>query len=129
MDKSLSDAVAVANEAGLTDRDLAAVVEAATVRQAEAQRSGLVAMTRPGLPPIHVAAEAVEYYESLGAQRVPDTDPELAVGDLPKGNASRDDWAAYALAHGMTEEDLAPPDREQLSRDEIRDHFQPDEEN
>jgi hypothetical protein len=55
-----------------------------------------------------------------------DEEPEAGEpeGDgLPKGNASRDDWAAYALNHGMTAEDLAPADREQLGRDEIRDHF------
>jgi hypothetical protein len=69
MDKTLTDAVLVANEAGLTDRDLAAVVEAATVARREAERPGLVALARPGLPPVYVAAESVEYYESLGVQR------------------------------------------------------------
>jgi hypothetical protein len=37
---------------------------------------------------------------------------------LPKGNASREEWAAYALAHGLTEDEVGP-----LSRDEIRDRF------
>lgn len=36
----------------------------------------------------------------------------------PAGNASREDWAAYALAVGATEADLAD-----LGRDQIRDQF------
>jgi hypothetical protein len=44
---------------------------------------------------------------------------EPVEGDgLPKGNASREDWAAYALAHGMTAEEV-----DALNRDELRDHF------
>jgi hypothetical protein len=39
---------------------------------------------------------------------------------LPKGNASREEWAAYALAHGLTEDEVGP-----LTRDEIRDRFAP----
>jgi hypothetical protein len=38
--------------------------------------------------------------------------------DKPKGNASTDEWTAYALAHGKTEEDL-----QGLSRDDIRNLF------
>lgn len=37
---------------------------------------------------------------------------------LPKGNASRDEWAAYALGHGLTDSDVEP-----LNRDEIRAYF------
>lgn len=36
----------------------------------------------------------------------------------PAGNASRDDWADYALATGATPEDIAD-----LTRDQLRDHF------
>lgn len=38
--------------------------------------------------------------------------------DRPGGNASLDEWHAYALAHGQTDEDL-----EGKSRNEIRDLF------
>lgn len=38
--------------------------------------------------------------------------------DIPAGNASRDEWEAYALSTGRTEDDL-----EGLSRNEIRDLF------
>jgi hypothetical protein len=120
MDKTLTDAIAVAAAAGLTDRDLAAAVEAATQDRAAA-RPGLVPMTRPGLQPIYVADEAVEYYESLGLQREQDEAPaEAPAADdgLPKGNASREEWAAYALSRGLPAEELEP-----LTRDEIRDHF------
>jgi hypothetical protein len=35
-----------------------------------------VALARPGLPPVYVAAESVEYYESLGVQRErPEAEP------------------------------------------------------
>lgn len=36
--------------------------------------------------------------------------------DLPAGNASTDEWLAYALAHGTTPDELAG-----LGRDQIRD--------
>lgn len=36
----------------------------------------------------------------------------------PSGNASRDEWEAYALANGRTEDDVAD-----LTRNEIRDLF------
>ena len=38
--------------------------------------------------------------------------------ELPKGNASLQEWQTYALAHGLTAEELEP-----LTRDQIRDHF------
>ncbi len=124
MDKTLTDALARAELVGLTDRELAAVVEAATAARRDAAESGMVLMTRPGLPgqPVHVAAESVEYYESLGLQREQQPEPEGGDG-LPKGNASREEWAAYALAHGLTADEVEP----HLTRDEIRDHFQNEE--
>lgn len=46
-------------------------------------------------------------------------DAEAIVSDeAPAGNASRDEWEAYALSTGRTEDDL-----EGLSRNEIRDLF------
>ncbi len=127
MDKTLTDALALAGLVGLTDRELATVVEAATVarREAEAQPS-MVAMRHPSLPKVsvNVPPDAVEVYERSGWHLVPDEPPDDETGvDLPKGNASRDEWWAYALGHGMTEDDVEP-----LTRDEIRAHFT-DEEN
>jgi hypothetical protein len=70
MDKTLSDAILVANQAGLTDRELASVVEAATVaRRAEGERPGLVPLTHPDLPdrpPYLADPEAVEVYLRSG---------------------------------------------------------------
>lgn len=38
--------------------------------------------------------------------------------DRPSGNASAEEWRAYAVAHGMSEEEA-----ESLSRNELRDRF------
>ena len=124
MDRTLTDALARAELVGLTDRELATVVEAATAARRDAAESGMVLMTRPGLPgqPVHVAAESVGYYESLGLQRETPEVEAPADDGLPKGNASREEWAEYALGHGLTADEVEP-----LSRDEIRDHFQNEE--
>jgi len=125
MDKTLSDAIAVASHYGLTDREIASAVEAATAaKRADAARPGLVALVHPdlpGRPPYLTDPDAVEVYLRSGWQVAPEPDAEPAGGDLPKGNASRDEWWAYALGHGLTEEDVAS-----LSRDEIRAHFTQD---
>jgi len=127
MDKSLSDAIAVAGHYGLSDGEIASAVEAATAaKRADSERPGLVPLVHPdlpGRPPYLTDPDAVEVYLRSGWQVAPEPDaaPDLAVGDLPKGNASRDEWWAYALGHGLTEEDVAS-----LSRDEIRDHFTQD---
>src|SRR6266566_4181398 len=131
MDKTLSDAILVANNDGITDRELASVVEAATVaRRDAAAQPGLVAVRHPSLPEVsfRVPPDAVEVYERSG-WTVLGEDPSRAEldaaadlsepdDDLPKGNASRDEWWAYALGHGMTEDDVEP-----LTRDEIRAYF------
>ncbi len=89
MDKTLSDALAVAALHGLTDRELASVVEAATVarREAEAQPS-MVAMRHPSLPKVsvNVPPDAVEVYERSGWQLAPDapSDDEAAEDAAPK---------------------------------------------
>jgi hypothetical protein len=50
---------------------------------------------------------------------VVDEEPPVELrSDLPAGNASRDEWEAYALSHGETAEDL-----EGLGRDAIRDRL------
>ncbi|GAB2762048.1 hypothetical protein [Nocardioides pakistanensis] len=38
----------------------------------------------------------------------------------PAGNASRDDWAAYAVSKGATDADLVDDKGEPLGRDEIK---------
>lgn len=43
--------------------------------------------------------------------------------DPPAGNASRDEWAKYATAHGASEEDLLGEDGKPLGRDELRDRY------
>ncbi len=122
MDKTLSDAILVANNDGITDRELASVVAAATVARREAEaRPSMVAVRHPSLPKVsvNVPPDAVEVYERSGWQAVPDEAPEDEAADgLPKGSASREEWAAYALGHGLTADDVYP-----LTRDEIRDHF------
>lgn len=45
--------------------------------------------------------------------------PEKTNGK-PAGNASRDDWAAYAASKGAPEEDTKPVDQGGLSRDDLR---------
>ena len=40
-------------------------------------------------------------------------------GEPPAGNASKSEWVAYAVAHGMSEDEA-----EGLTRDELRDHFE-----
>lgn len=47
-------------------------------------------------------------------------DEAVAADEAPKGNASREEWEAYALAHGATETDVAD-----LGRDELRDTYGP----
>jgi hypothetical protein len=86
MDKTLTDALALAEHYGLTDREVAAAVEAATVaRRDEATRPGLVTVTHPGLPDRthRVDAEAFEVLKQSGWQLVPDPEPE-PVEDKPK---------------------------------------------
>src|SRR6266571_9500652 len=129
MDKTLSDAILVANNDGITDRDIANAVEVViAARRAQAKLAGMVAVRHPSLPEVsvNVPPDAVEVYERSGWQLVPDESPDdeadLAGADLPKGNASRDEWWAYALGHGMTEDDVEP-----LTRDEIRAHFTDEE--
>lgn len=41
----------------------------------------------------------------------------------PAGNASRDDWAAYARTQGATDADLVDGDGEPLGRDQLREKY------
>lgn len=64
-----------------------------------------------GMLGAHVLDEAPDEEPDEG-----DEDP--GEGEKPAGNASLDDWRAYALANGKSETDL-----DGLKRDEIRDLF------
>lgn len=66
------------------------------------------------------AADAATEAANAAAQPAADAatvaadDAQADAAGRPRGNASRDEWAAYALAHGTSEEQIA-----NLSRDEI----------
>jgi hypothetical protein len=69
MDKTLTDALALAAHYGVTDRAVAVAVEAVTQAHRDAgEQPGRVAMTHPDLPdrPQLVDPEAVEVYERSG---------------------------------------------------------------
>ncbi len=84
MDKALTDALALAELVGLTDRELATVVEAATqARRDAAERPRLVMLMHPDLPdrpPYLADPEAVEVYLRSGWTRVAEEPP----ADEPK---------------------------------------------
>jgi len=69
------------------------------------------------LPPGATAADYADY-------PIPDAEPEAEEpvaeeeDGVPKGNASREEWAAYGLRHGLTAEQV-----DAASRDELRGHF------
>lgn len=51
----------------------------------------------------------------------PEREPEKDKGNgRPAGNASRDDWAAYAASKGAPEDETKPVDQGGLSRDDLR---------
>lgn len=71
-----------------------------------------------------VAAQA----EALGFKLVP-VDAEVqdapVFGEVeePKGNASRDEWEAYAKSKGAAEEDLVDDKGEPLTRDALKEKY------
>jgi len=68
-----------------------------------------------------VAIQPAPDPQSAGQQTVPDGQQSTpASSDLPAGNASAEDWTAYALAHGKTEADLNGEDGKPLGRDAIK---------
>lgn len=48
---------------------------------------------------------------------------EAPADGVPKGNASREEWAVYAKTKGATDEELAEPADGGLSRDELRELY------
>src|SRR5882672_3325129 len=95
MDKTLTDAITVANYHGLTDGELAAVVEAATAaRRAEDERPGMVPMTHPGQPGQTLLADpdAVPVYEQSGWRQAavePIEDAAPVVDEAPDAKPSK----------------------------------------
>lgn len=77
MDKALENAISAANHYGLTDRELAAVVEAAAAaRRAEADAPGRVMVVHAGLGrQMLVDAGSVEVYEQSGWKVKPADEP------------------------------------------------------
>lgn len=57
------------------------------------------------------------------APEIPNPDEGKEADGKPRGNASRDEWVAYALANGKTEDDLKG-----LTQTEIRALFKTEEE-
>lgn len=84
--------------------------------------------------PDDVSDEAIEHHLNLGmiaeqkaaeAALTEPAEPADGLGTLtnpeqPKGNASLEEWTAYATASGMTADEL-----EGLTRDQIRDRYTP----
>lgn len=100
MDKALENAISAANGCGLTDAQLATVVEAATAtHRADASRHDLVAMAHPGLPPVFVDPGALEVHEQAGwkvaaDESEPDEPPVAAPPAPTKATAKTKDKEA-----------------------------------
>lgn len=89
MDKTLIDAIALANHHGLTDREIAAAVEVATAARLDVADAAGVPMVHPNLRgrPIRVDTEAVSMHELAGwvvlADEPPDDDPAKDAAPQP----------------------------------------------
>lgn len=60
--------------------------------------------------------------EAAGFDLTPRRGPVVGVEE-PAGNASRDDWAAYAKAKGATDEDLVDKDGKDLGQRALREKY------
>lgn len=69
---------------------------------------------KPGLIGDHLIAET---------QPADPGDPGDPGDQAPKGNATRDEWAAYATTKGAPEEDTRPVDEGGLKQTELRDKY------
>lgn len=58
-------------------------------------------------------------YEAVGELDQPDP----PVDEAPKGNASRDEWAAYAASKGAPEEETRPVDEGGLKHADLKDKY------
>ncbi len=64
--------------------------------------------------------EPVVPQERLSGSQKGAENSSVAATGKPAGNASRDDWAAYAAATGAPQDDTRPVDQGGLSRDDLR---------
>lgn len=77
----------------------------------------------PELTLEQLQAEAGKLGYELTVKKAEGEEPNA--DELPKGNASVEDWTAYALKHGKTEADLTV-DGKPLGRDAIKALFEPE---
>lgn len=81
--------------------------------------SGIVVEVEEGLTAEQLAKIASEKFG--GNDPVAEATPKASTTvEKPRGNASRDDWVAYALSQGKSEDDLAG-----LKQGEIRELLEP----
>lgn len=73
-------------------------------------------MPEPGVPSRHLDADL----EPVNARQAEEPQVDVADVPVPRGNASLDEWAAYAKACGATDEDL-----DGLGQRQIRDKYGP----
>lgn len=74
----------------------------------------------PGDSPEAEFAEQITNPKAWGESSDPESTSPDPDSEAPKGNASRDEWAAYATTKGAPESETA---EDGLSRDELRDKY------
>lgn len=85
----------------------------------------ILAHSETGEPVVLLAGEDVpEWAEGLiGEHLIEGADEEPEGGEAPKGNASREDWAAYAASKGAPEDETRPVEEGGLKQTELRDKY------
>lgn len=74
----------------------------------------------------NVADDSAQHHIDNGlAEAVASSKPESepAADDVPKGNASREDWAVYAAIKGAPNEETRPVEEGGLKQTELRDKY------
>lgn len=71
-------------------------------------RQGTLVEVDEGLSPEELASIVQERFGVSASDSVAEATPKASTTvEKPRGNASRDDWVAYALSQGKSEDDLA----------------------
>ena len=84
-------------------------------------RQGTLVEVDEGLSPEELASIVQERFGVSASDSVAEATPKASTTvEKPRGNASRDDWVAYALSQGKSEDDLAG-----LKQSEIRELLEP----
>lgn len=84
-------------------------------------RQGTLVEVDEGLSPEELASIVQERFGVSPTDSVAEATPKASTTvEKPRGNASRDDWVAYALSQGKSEDDLAG-----LKQGEIRELLEP----